>query len=498
MKSQLSVIAEMGGRLALTPASYGMFSRRLPPFDPPRGEQEDHECCWRGSAGWASTPRARAWSSRWSRSTATRTTWSTRWARRGAVRRGRLASVRIAIDTYHMNIEETDPAAAILDAAPWIGHVQVSDSNRFQPGAGHLDWPACWTRWAPATPRARLECRLSTGGRSAAGRPCAGCASWHGRDPRQRRRPAVERQRLRRDADAVLIGNWQGTSTVPSRGLYPHQWSWDSAFIALGLRHCRRPGARRAGHPARRAVGATGGSRTSSSIRPCRMRPTSRARPSGAPPSPDGRPPMDTSGIIQPPVHAIAAAAVVRRPRAPTGRPSPPGLPVAGRAERLSPPAANRRPARLAAVVHPWETGMDNSPAWDAPLHAVPPTCRCSTPTPAATSTTRRPASGPPTRTTRATSGWPGVPRPRLRRRLGPAEGEFLRPRPGVQRLVGMVRARAGRACAESRRRRGAHLAEAARITAAGRRPLWGESRGLFLARDESPVGCCASGRWPD
>ena len=26
----------------------------------------------------------------------------------------------------------------------------------------------------------------------------------------------------------------------------------------------------------------------------------------------------------------------------------------------------------LAAVVHPWETGLDNSPAWDEPLGAVP------------------------------------------------------------------------------------------------------------------------------
>jgi hypothetical protein len=26
----------------------------------------------------------------------------------------------------------------------------------------------------------------------------------------------------------------------------------------------------------------------------------------------------------------------------------------------------------LAAVVHPWETGLDNSPAWDEPMHAVP------------------------------------------------------------------------------------------------------------------------------
>jgi sugar phosphate isomerase/epimerase len=43
MKSQLSVMAEIGGRLAMTPASYGMFSKRLPPFVPPRSDEEDTE-----------------------------------------------------------------------------------------------------------------------------------------------------------------------------------------------------------------------------------------------------------------------------------------------------------------------------------------------------------------------------------------------------------------------------------------------------------------------
>src|SRR5690606_41685928 len=37
-----------------------------------------------------------------------------------------------------------------------------------------------------------------------------------------------------RDALRVLIANWDGSYTVPSRTLYPHQWSWDSAFIAVG------------------------------------------------------------------------------------------------------------------------------------------------------------------------------------------------------------------------------------------------------------------------
>jgi sugar phosphate isomerase/epimerase len=41
-----------------------------------------------------------------------------------------------------MNIEEDEPTSALVRAAAHLGHVQVSDSNRFQPGAGHLDWGA--------------------------------------------------------------------------------------------------------------------------------------------------------------------------------------------------------------------------------------------------------------------------------------------------------------------------------------------------------------------
>ena len=51
-------------------------------------------------------------------------------------------SLRVAADTYHMNIEEDDPVTALYAAGSRLGHVQVSDSNRLQPGAGHLDWPA--------------------------------------------------------------------------------------------------------------------------------------------------------------------------------------------------------------------------------------------------------------------------------------------------------------------------------------------------------------------
>src|SRR5215208_144934 len=43
MKVLLSIIAELGGYGAITPASYGMFSLRLPPFKPPRSAEDDRQ-----------------------------------------------------------------------------------------------------------------------------------------------------------------------------------------------------------------------------------------------------------------------------------------------------------------------------------------------------------------------------------------------------------------------------------------------------------------------
>jgi hypothetical protein len=39
------------------------------------------------------------------------------------------------------------------------------------------------------------------------------------------------------EAKEVLHQNFRGSYTVPSSTLYPHQWLWDSCFIAIGLRH---------------------------------------------------------------------------------------------------------------------------------------------------------------------------------------------------------------------------------------------------------------------
>ena len=45
------------------------------------------------------------------------------------------------------------------------------------------------------------------------------------------------RQRLRDLAIETLAQNDLGDSTKPAPNLYPHQWLWDSCFIAIGLRH---------------------------------------------------------------------------------------------------------------------------------------------------------------------------------------------------------------------------------------------------------------------
>lgn len=74
-----------------------------------------------------------------------------------------LPSVRVAADTYHMNIEEADPPGSLLTTAPWLGHVQLSDSNRFEPGRGHLDWSLLLGTLNAVGYRGwlALECRLS-------------------------------------------------------------------------------------------------------------------------------------------------------------------------------------------------------------------------------------------------------------------------------------------------------------------------------------------------
>jgi sugar phosphate isomerase/epimerase len=141
MASQLSVMAEIGGEVAMTPAAYGMFSRRLPPYEPPRSAEDDRQVLLDalGQLG----EHAHSEGVVICLEPLNRYEDHLVNTLEGAVslcRELALPSVRVAGDTYHMNIEETDPAAALLTAGDWLGHVQLSDSNRMEPGAGHIDW----------------------------------------------------------------------------------------------------------------------------------------------------------------------------------------------------------------------------------------------------------------------------------------------------------------------------------------------------------------------
>ena len=48
--------------------------------------------------------------------------------------------VRVMADLFHMNIEEANPGCAIKQAGTYVGHVHLADSQRQEPGTGHLDF----------------------------------------------------------------------------------------------------------------------------------------------------------------------------------------------------------------------------------------------------------------------------------------------------------------------------------------------------------------------
>jgi D-psicose/D-tagatose/L-ribulose 3-epimerase len=51
-------------------------------------------------------------------------------------------SVGALLDTFHMNMEDPDIAAAILDAGDRLVHFQANENHRGFVGSGHVDWTA--------------------------------------------------------------------------------------------------------------------------------------------------------------------------------------------------------------------------------------------------------------------------------------------------------------------------------------------------------------------
>ncbi|MEQ8964351.1 MAG: trehalase family glycosidase [Azospirillaceae bacterium] len=177
---------------------------------------------------------------------------------------------------------------------------------------------------------------------------------------------AARKQELDQAARAILATNDRGGFTVPTAGLYPFQWNWDSCLVALGWAAIDEA---RAWQEIESLFAAQW---------PDGMVPhiVFHSADAGYFPGPEvwgtGRAP-ESSGITQPPV---AASCVARLWRGATDRHAARPRTVA-LLHRLADWHAWWRRARdphgrdLVAILHPWESGMDNSPAWDAALARV-------------------------------------------------------------------------------------------------------------------------------
>ena len=141
MKDLLSGIAELGGTGTVTPAAYGLASKRLPPFTVPRTQEEDRrvlldaleelgEHAEREGTLVLLEPLNRYEDHMLNRV-------------EGAVELCKAAgrpSVRVMGDLFHMNIEEDDLGGAIRAAGDYLAHVHLADSSRLQPGTAHTDF----------------------------------------------------------------------------------------------------------------------------------------------------------------------------------------------------------------------------------------------------------------------------------------------------------------------------------------------------------------------
>jgi D-psicose/D-tagatose/L-ribulose 3-epimerase len=56
------------------------------------------------------------------------------------VRRVNHPSLGMLYDTFHANIEESDPPAALASIAPHLIHFHISENDRGVPGSGHVQW----------------------------------------------------------------------------------------------------------------------------------------------------------------------------------------------------------------------------------------------------------------------------------------------------------------------------------------------------------------------
>lgn len=169
---------------------------------------------------------------------------------------------------------------------------------------------------------------------------------------------------------AILRANDRGGYTVPSARLYPFQWNWDAAVNAVGWQTFDEDRAWQEidlllqGQWADGLVPSIVFHKPADSYFPG---PQEWGSPHRIPTTSISQPPLLATMVRRMADHTAADERDARL------RPLMPGLLAWHRWWYR-----DRDPEHTGLVVtyHPWETGNDNSPAWDAPLAAVPRTQR--------------------------------------------------------------------------------------------------------------------------
>jgi len=170
-------------------------------------------------------------------------------------------------------------------------------------------------------------------------------------------------------ARAILARNDRGGYTVPTHGLYPFQWNWDSAFVAMGF---ATYDVDRAYRELERLVEGQWDDGMIPHI--VFHAPSDTYFPGPEVWGTTHR--IPTSGITQPPVFGMALrevhrAATATRVSSAEER-SRALFQAALRHHRWWLRARDPDRTGLVAILHPWESGSDNSPAWDIAFARVP------------------------------------------------------------------------------------------------------------------------------
>lgn len=174
-------------------------------------------------------------------------------------------------------------------------------------------------------------------------------------------------EKIYQHALEVLKENDQGSYTVPTKGLYPFQWNWNSCLTALGQFHYDE------------ARAWTEIETLLANQWPDGMVPhiVFHVPSDGYFPGPkvwDTRRPTPTSGITQPPVAGFAIKRLYDRAtdKAEATRRARALLPRIDAWHRWFYDMRDPAHEGLVAILHPWESGRDNSIDWDEAFERVP------------------------------------------------------------------------------------------------------------------------------